>query len=375
MSDIAIPQYAPQDHAPDPVGHGKADPVPPGKLAIWLFLATEIMFFIGLLGTYIVLRSGSPRLFYYHGQMLDKKLAGVNTLVLILSSLTVALAVDAARKNKRTRLMISLAITVAMAFVFCGIKYFEYSDKFHHYTVLAREGPSRGRNAKVFIYDGHATKTETVNGKVGFPAGTRFVEIKAPDGSDQNPALLDQPVIGPFKPGDVAGVVKDDKGVEKLQFDAEPTDESPAGTRYVYDQSKVVPLKDAGDRVKPKTWTLVGQRREVKGDEPINVHTYVPSMEPHASGEAHKHETFTFEHDWVNDFVWYGPQKSAFYNCYFATTAVHLLHVVGGMVPLSLLLIQSIRGRIFAGATEYVGLYWHFVDVVWIFLFPLLYLI
>ena len=374
MSDIAIPQYAPEDHAPDPVSHGKHDPVPPGKLAIWLFLATEIMFFIGLLGTYIVLRSGSPRLFYYHGQMLDKKLAGVNTLVLILSSLTVALAVDAARKNQRSKLVVSLLITVAMGFVFMGIKYVEYKDKFHHYTVLARAEKARS-SKQMFIYDGHATKTVTVNGEVGFPEGTRFVEVKAPDGADQNPDLLNQPLIGPFKPGDVAGVVKDSKGVEKLQFDAPAQEDAPQTTLYTYDESKVVPLKDAEDRVRPKTWTLVGQRREVAAGEPINVHSYVPSMEPHKAGEAHKHETFQFEHEQVNDSVWYGPQKSPFYNCYFALTAVHGLHVIGGIIPLGLLLIQGIRGRIFAGATEYIGLYWHFVDVVWIFLFPLLYLI
>jgi cytochrome c oxidase subunit 3 len=373
MSDIAIPQYAPQDHAPDPVSHGRHDPVPPGKLAIWLFLATEIMFFIGLLGTYIVLRSGSPRLFYFHGQMLDKKLAGVNTLVLILSSLTVALAVDAARKNNRTRLIVSLLITVAMGFVFMGIKYVEYKDKFHHYTVLAREGT--GRNANVFIYDGHVTgKTETVNGNVEFPEGTRFVEIKAPDGAEQNTALMDQEIIGPFKPGAVAGVVREG-GVEKLQFDEPPTETSPKEKLYTYDESKVMPLKDADDRVKPATWKIDGQRRQVAKDEPINVRAYVPKMDPHAPGQEHKHETFEIKYSDVNDWVWYGPQKSPFYNCYFALTAVHGLHVIGGIIPLSLLLIQGIRGRIFAGATEYVGLYWHFVDVVWIFLFPLLYLI
>ena len=50
--------YIPEEHAPDPViGHG--DPTAPGKIAIWLFLASEIMFFIAILGTYIILRSGS----------------------------------------------------------------------------------------------------------------------------------------------------------------------------------------------------------------------------------------------------------------------------------------------------------------------------
>jgi len=50
-------------------------------------------------------------------------------------------------------------------------------------------------------------------------------------------------------------------------------------------------------------------------------------------------------------------------------------HVVGGMIPLGILSIQALRGRIMPEATEYVGLYWHFVDLVWIFLFPLMYLI
>src|SRR5215216_6315507 len=90
--------YVAEEHAPDPVtSHG--DPTPPGKVAIWLFLASEIMFFIGLLATYIIFRSGSPKIFAEHAAALSKTLAGVNTLVLIFSSLTMALAVDAAQKN------------------------------------------------------------------------------------------------------------------------------------------------------------------------------------------------------------------------------------------------------------------------------------
>ena len=54
--------YIPEEHAPDPViGHG--DPTPPGKVAIWLFLASEVMFFIGILATYIIFRSGAPKVF------------------------------------------------------------------------------------------------------------------------------------------------------------------------------------------------------------------------------------------------------------------------------------------------------------------------
>src|SRR5438067_4450876 len=116
--------YIPEEHAPDPViGHG--DPTPPGKIGIWLFLASEIMFFIGILATYIIFRSGSPHIFAEHALILSKKLAGVNTLVLITSSLTVALAVDAAQKGIRMRVIGCLFLTVLCAFGFMVIKYFE----------------------------------------------------------------------------------------------------------------------------------------------------------------------------------------------------------------------------------------------------------
>ena len=83
MSETVLDHgYVPEEHAPDPViGHG--DPTSPGKVAIWMFLASEIMFFIAILGTYIVLRAGAPHLFSEHAAALSKPWAGANTLVLI----------------------------------------------------------------------------------------------------------------------------------------------------------------------------------------------------------------------------------------------------------------------------------------------------
>jgi cytochrome c oxidase subunit 3 len=67
-----------------------------------------------------------------------------------------------------------------------------------------------------------------------------------------------------------------------------------------------------------------------------------------------------------------------FYWIYFAMTGMHALHMIIGAGLLSFLLINSIRGRYdpeYHSPVEVIGLYWHFVDIVWIFLFPLLYLL
>src|SRR5438105_163575 len=90
MSTIADHGYIPEEHAPDPVlGHG--DPTAPGKVGIWLFLASEVMFFIGILGSYIILRGSTPEFFSKMAAVLSKPLAGLNTIILIFSSLTMAL--------------------------------------------------------------------------------------------------------------------------------------------------------------------------------------------------------------------------------------------------------------------------------------------
>src|SRR5688500_5163996 len=98
------------------------------------------MFFIRILGTYIILRSSAPQLFAEHAHTLSKALAGINTLVLIFSSLTMALAVDGAQKGDRNRTVVMLLLTLLCAGGFMGIKAKEYYDKFTHHTMLVK-GP------------------------------------------------------------------------------------------------------------------------------------------------------------------------------------------------------------------------------------------
>ncbi len=72
------------------------------------------------------------------------------------------------------------------------------------------------------------------------------------------------------------------------------------------------------------------------------------------------------------------PFGNLWASCYFAMTGFHALHVFGGLVIFAILLFMGVRNKIgpqHATMLENVGLYWHFVDIVWIFLFPLLYLV
>jgi cytochrome c oxidase subunit 3 len=73
-----------------------------------------------------------------------------------------------------------------------------------------------------------------------------------------------------------------------------------------------------------------------------------------------------------------GRAVELFFSLYFAMTGLHALHMVIGIAILAILTVKALRGRYTSenhSAVEVTGLYWHFVDVVWIFLFPLLYLI
>ncbi len=101
-------------------------------LGIWTFLATEVLLFGGLFTAYVIFRIKYPQMFYEGHLKLDRVLGAINTLVLIGSSLTVALGIGAIRVGKVRLLRVYLALTILLAGVFLGIKYVEYTEKFSH---------------------------------------------------------------------------------------------------------------------------------------------------------------------------------------------------------------------------------------------------
>ncbi|MGO8998764.1 MAG: cytochrome c oxidase subunit 3 family protein [Polyangiaceae bacterium] len=126
-------------------GHGEGHAHPPflahhfdtpaqqfdaAKLGMWAFLGQELLFFSGLFVAYGVYRSWYPEVFTQCSAQLDRTMGMTNTLVLLFSSLTAALAVRSAQLGKKDQTTILLLITIACAFIFLGVKYFEYKHKF-----------------------------------------------------------------------------------------------------------------------------------------------------------------------------------------------------------------------------------------------------
>ncbi len=105
------------------------------SFGMWVFLVTEILFFGGLFLAYTVYRSQYARAFAEASRHLDITLGTFNTAVLIVSSLTMALAVFSAATGRRRALLLFLIATMVLGGVFLGVKAVEYGHKFHDHLV------------------------------------------------------------------------------------------------------------------------------------------------------------------------------------------------------------------------------------------------
>jgi cytochrome c oxidase subunit 3 len=146
----AHPGYQPPPVAIHPEGHGHTPHHPflqhhfdnmeqqaeASTLGMWTFLVTEIMFFGGLFMAYLVYRWQSPLGFQEASHHLNIYWGAANTAILIVSSLTMALAVRAAQTSQPVRTQITwLVATMGFGAAFLGIKAIEYTDKFRDHIV------------------------------------------------------------------------------------------------------------------------------------------------------------------------------------------------------------------------------------------------
>jgi cytochrome c oxidase subunit 3 len=228
-------------------------------LGMWTFLITEILFFGGLFMAYMLYRIWYHDAFVAASSSITLFWGALNTVVLIGSSLTMALAVRAAQTSQRKATVVWLILTMILGAVFLGVKVIEYADKFEHHHV---PGPD-------FVWESHPAGAEGgVVGAGGGPAG----------------------------------------GAEHATAAAPPTHAAAAASR----------------------------------DPALQEHTQI------------------------------------FFSLYFTMTGLHALHMIIGIALMMVITWMAWQGKFSAQyytPVEMSGLYWHFVDIVWIYLFPLLYLI
>jgi cytochrome c oxidase subunit III len=123
-------------------------------LGMWVFLATEILFFGGMFMGYIIYRWLYPEAFALASQKMDLALGTINTAVLLTSSLTMALAVRAAQVGSRKGIVVLLAATMVLGVIFLGIKGFEYYHKFVEHLVPGPNfefDPAHAPHAEIFF--------------------------------------------------------------------------------------------------------------------------------------------------------------------------------------------------------------------------------
>lgn len=133
------------------------------KEGIWLFMVTEILMFGGLFVGYIIYHSLYPEMFAEGASYLNWKMGFVNTLVLIFSSLTMALGIYYNQVGQSKKATWALAITVLCGAIFMVIKYFEYTHKFHLGIY-----PGQMLNAEMMSEHGHAPQHSNLGLYFGF---------------------------------------------------------------------------------------------------------------------------------------------------------------------------------------------------------------
>lgn len=291
-----------------------------GKLAMWLFLATEVLFFSGMFVAYAAFRASNPELFDEAAQFLNPTLGAGNTVVLLLSSLTVAWAVRCAQTNQQRGLLINLLITLMCAGIFMGVKSVEYSLKF-------KEGLFwRGMYSYVEGSHPDLTGTHEMLHKLGIGLAVAGAVL-----------LVLGLVLG-------AGSV---------------------GRRWGFFALGLTVLGAAAG-------CLIG-----------NVYTAWDEAQKHHAAD-HDHDTHAeplpdqlLESAPINGGQ--GPKfPGVFFSIYYAMTGVHAIHILGGIGVFVWIVSRAARHHFdptYYGPVEYTGLYWHLVDLIWIYLFPLLYLI
>jgi cytochrome c oxidase subunit 3 len=139
------------EHAVESHGHVHRDDVG-AKMGMWLFLFTELLLFGGMFLVYAVYRFQYPEQFHFAGMELNTTIGTINTVILLTSSLTVALSITALQKGNKALSTIMLSITIVFALFFMVNKYFEWSAKIGHGIFPGSDEMLNKQNGEILFF-------------------------------------------------------------------------------------------------------------------------------------------------------------------------------------------------------------------------------
>lgn len=362
-------------HSPQPSAVKMGIPIPNSKLGLWLFLGTEIMFFTAFIGSYIVLRLGSPGWpTDYNDTHITIFWGGINTFVLIVSSYFVVVAHEAMAQKKFAKARQFLTYTLLLACLFLGIKGIEYYGKISHDILPSHipETPAQAigkvdRELEAVVRERFAVYTDA--GDIEVPEARDLAGVSAQLAVLSNDASAD----GELKSQVTADVELYQKWqnlrqhiVADVSLEAVPVAAGPgyAAARAGLEEGESLP---ALGFVEVKQY-LAGLKGQQYVEETGEFHDLPAETDEAKAAVIGAVRSGVFDpHP-----VLYG---NLFASIYFLMTGFHAVHVIVGMILFIRPLLQgSNLDERWTDWVENSGLYWHFVDLVWIFLFPLLYI-
>jgi cytochrome c oxidase subunit III len=358
-------------------------PIPNGKTCLWLFLSTEIMFFAGLIGTYIVLRFGAIAWPAPHDVHLSEPIGAFNTFVLICSSVTVVLALEAAKHNKASSAKGWILLTFLLGSVFLGVKAYEYNAKFSHGIFPVK--PHGRVYDKADIHYSAAVRLRALGLKTELQ--TELAQLETEKGnlekektkleaekSSKVSGIVNEIEITNEKIGQAQGKIKVVDEISKMVDDAD----SVLRTQPDSPEARIRIMELAYAIYPPHDHATVEHAAEGGAIPMSGAATRLVALEQKDEGHAGDSPGSAHVKGYNDQYPWLKlpmmiPGGPLWASTYFLLTGFHALHVLVGLIVFALLLLVTLDRRR-ANLVENIGLYWHFVDLVWIFLFPLLYL-
>lgn len=325
------------------------------KLGIWLFLASEVMLFGGLFSAYIFMRM-SADVGYWPTGLLNVPVGTANTVILIASSVTVILAWAALKMRRWTKYVIYMSITILCAFIFLGVKLgYEWPDKFQHFGIYLK-GDVVGKPE----YEKHLGNTffaEPANYKKYHEEPRRELT------------------------GHLHGLTVEENGqhreveLNELHSMAE-YDALLADFAEKNHENAALAAKDPALAKPPARVLEYHLKLDATSDDPTNEKNIGAAFMPRARSET----IMEIPAEDVASASAFYPRHNTFFSTYFLITGLHGLHVLGGAIVFCYMLFNGKKLYLrnpehMANRVEVAGLFWHFVDLVWIFVFPIFYLL